>query len=95
MPLVLKGSVKKVISLTSGYADDDLTRNYAIHEAGPYTISKVAMNTAVAKFGAEYAEKGVLFLSIAPGTVEVGQDNDCKGPHDICLGILANTRNSD
>ena len=77
-PLIMKGRVKKVISLTSGFADNDLTTGYGIDVAGPYTISKAAMNTAVAKFSAEYAEKGVLFLSIAPGAVEVGQDKNCK-----------------
>ncbi|KAH8667080.1 hypothetical protein BX600DRAFT_285618 [Xylariales sp. PMI_506] len=74
MPLVLKGRVKKVITLSSGYADDELTRKYDIEVAGPYSISKAAMNTAVAKYSAEYASQNVLFLSIAPGTVEVGQD---------------------
>ncbi|CAG9956786.1 unnamed protein product [Clonostachys rosea f. rosea IK726] len=74
LPLVLKGDVKKVIVLSSGFADDELTTNFNIGEAGPYTISKSAMNTAVAKYSAEYAEQGVLFLSIAPGAVEVGQD---------------------
>ncbi|VUC25865.1 unnamed protein product [Clonostachys rosea] len=74
LPLVLKGDVKKVITLSSGFADNELTINYNISEAGPYTISKSAMNTAVAKYSAAYAEQGVLFLSIAPGAVEVGQD---------------------
>lgn len=78
MPLVLKGDVKKVITLGSGFADNDLTTNYAIDVAGPYTVSKAAMNTVVAKFSAQYGEKGVLFLSIAPGAVEVGQDKDGK-----------------
>ncbi|KAH8693986.1 short-chain dehydrogenase [Talaromyces proteolyticus] len=76
MPLILKGHVKKVIAITSGFADDDLTTTYAIDVAGPYSISKAAMNTAVAKFSAEYAERGVLFMGIAPGAVEVGQDKD-------------------
>ncbi len=78
MPLILKGSVKKVIALSSGFADDDLTTKYAIDVAGPYTVSKAAMNTVVAKFSAEYSDRGVLFMSIAPGAVEVGQDNNGK-----------------
>ncbi len=78
MPLVLKGSAKKVITLTSGFADNDLTATYGIDVAGPYTISKAAMNAAVAKFQAQYSGDGVLFMSIAPGAVEVGQDNDSK-----------------
>lgn len=91
MPLILKGRVKKVISLSSGYADNELTTGFSIDVAGPYTISKAAMNTAVAKFSAEYAENGVLFMSIAPGAVEVGQDKDSKGAHlNILLKHCAN-----
>jgi NAD(P)-dependent dehydrogenase (short-subunit alcohol dehydrogenase family) len=78
MPLVLKGRVKKVITLGSGYADNDFTTNFSIDVAGPYSISKAAMNCAVAKFSAQYAEKGVLFMTIAPGAVEVGQEKDGK-----------------
>ncbi|KAJ9152057.1 NAD(P)-binding domain protein [Pleurostoma richardsiae] len=76
MPLILKGGIKKVITLSSGFADNDLTTEYSIDVAGPYSISKAAMNTAVAKFSAEYAGDGVLFMSIAPGAVEVGQDRN-------------------
>ncbi|CAM1510743.1 Fc.00g082560.m01.CDS01 [Cosmosporella sp. VM-42] len=76
MPLILKSRVRKVITLTSGFADNDLTTEYLIDVAGPYSISKAAMNTAVAKFSAEYAESGVLFMGIAPGAVEVGQDSN-------------------
>ncbi|RDW56539.1 hypothetical protein BP6252_14110 [Coleophoma cylindrospora] len=86
IPLILKGRVKKVISLSSGFADDNLTTGFAIDVAGPYTISKAAMNTAVAKYSAEYADSGVLFMSIAPGTVEVGQDKDIT-PHQMENGM--------
>lgn len=78
MPLVLKGQVKKVIVLSTGYADDKLTTGFGIGEAGPYTISKAALNTVVAKYAAQYADQGVLFLAIAPGAVEVGNDAESK-----------------
>lgn len=73
MPLVLKGKAKKVVTLSSGLGDVDLTLNYGIHENGPYSISKAAMNMAVAKFQAEYEKDGVLFLAISPGLVNTGQ----------------------
>ena len=92
VPLVLKGRTKKVIALSSGFADDELTTKYGIDVAGPYTISKAAMNTAVAKFSAQYAEQGVLFMSIAPGAVEVGQDDGGrkKIPYIALLGHFTN-----
>lgn len=40
--------------------------------APAYTISKAALNTAVAKFSAQYSKDGVLFISICPGVVEAG-----------------------
>jgi NAD(P)-dependent dehydrogenase (short-subunit alcohol dehydrogenase family) len=73
LPLILKGRAKKVIALTSGFADDALTTKYDLEIAGPYSISKAALNTAVAKYSAELRKDGVLFLSLAPGFVETGQ----------------------
>jgi hypothetical protein len=35
------------------------------------------MNMAVAKFNAQYRSQGVHFLSICPGSVEVGRYNNC------------------
>jgi NAD(P)-dependent dehydrogenase (short-subunit alcohol dehydrogenase family) len=69
MPLVLKGNVKKVVTISSGMGDTELVRKYNVSEDGPYAISKAAVNMAVAKFSAEYAKDGVLFLSISPGVV--------------------------
>jgi len=75
MPLVLKGKAKKVVTITSGFADPELTRTYDIGTAPLYSASKAAVNMIVAKFSAEYREQGVLFLAVTPGTVDVGQYN--------------------
>ena len=76
IPLILKGTAKKVITLSTGHADIDMVTKYKIEISGPYTISKAALNMTVAKYHAEYAEQGVLFMSICPGFVETGkQDN--------------------
>tara|TARA_R110002003_G_scaffold121_29_gene10903 strand:- start:13670 stop:14056 length:387 start_codon:yes stop_codon:yes gene_type:complete len=66
MPLILKGKVKKVIALTTGFADLDLTTKYGLYEAGPYAISKAALNMVIAKFHAEWQKEGVLLMSVAP-----------------------------
>ncbi|SPO07746.1 related to protoporphyrinogen oxidase [Cephalotrichum gorgonifer] len=76
MPLVLKGSVKKVITLSTGHADIDLATKYNLDMSGPYTISKAALNMTVAKYHATYADQGVLFMSISPGFVETGQQDN-------------------
>lgn len=72
MPLILKGEVKKVIAISSGHASLDAISNLGIEVAPLYTISKAALNAAVAKFSAQYAKDGVLFMSICPGMVDTG-----------------------
>ena len=72
-PLILKGQAKKVIAISSGQADLDLISKFSIDLAAAYTISKTGLNAAVAKFSAQYAKDGVLFMSICPGMVETGQ----------------------
>lgn len=72
LPLILAGTAKKVIVLTSGFADLDFTNKYDLEPAALYSSSKAAMNMINGKFSAQYKKDGVLFLSICPGVVEVG-----------------------
>ncbi|KAK7431784.1 hypothetical protein QQZ08_001724 [Neonectria magnoliae] len=76
IPLVLKGSVKKVITISTGLADGDASAKFGLTYSGPYSASKAAMNLVVAKYSAEYSESGLLFLSISPGIVNTGQYDD-------------------
>jgi NAD(P)-dependent dehydrogenase (short-subunit alcohol dehydrogenase family) len=78
MPLILKGNAKKVLTISSGMADMEQAREFNLTETGPYSISKAAVNMAVAKFSAEYAKDGVLFLSVCPGSVDTGVYADSK-----------------
>ena len=72
LPLVMKGKVKKVISMSSGHADLDLINDLEIETQALYSASKAAMNVIVAKYNAQYKKDSVLFVSISPGVVEVG-----------------------
>ncbi|KAI9154970.1 Short chain dehydrogenase virK [Paramyrothecium foliicola] len=72
-PLILKGQAKKVITISSGLADLDPIWQFDSEVAAGYSISKAAMNIAVAKFSAQYRKEGVLFISISPGMADVGQ----------------------
>ena len=87
MPLVLRGDVKKVITLSTGMADAEMARKYDVFESPLYSISKAAMNMAVAKFSAEYAKEGVLFLGMSPGMVDSGTFDDSKLPF-VLLNVL-------
>lgn len=92
MPQVLKGKVKKVVTISSGMGDMDFVKDWDISASPLYSASKAAMNMIAAKFSAQYREHGVLFLSICPGMVDVGHfDNgescihgalDCLNPID-------------
>lgn len=72
MPLIMKGKVKKIIAISSGFGIADLVRQYNLHNAAPYCISKAALNMAVAQFSAQYSKDGVLVISVSPGTVDTG-----------------------
>ncbi|WYZ35708.1 hypothetical protein EsH8_X_000355 [Colletotrichum jinshuiense] len=76
LPLILKGDVKKVITISSGMADIDLINQYRIDVSAPYSISKGAVNVAVSKFHARYAEDGILFLGVSPGLVDTGHNDN-------------------
>lgn len=73
LPLVQKSEIKKVITLTTGLADDNLTRDYGIWETAAYSVGKAATNTVIAKYDAKFRSEGILFLGISPGVVDVGK----------------------
>ena len=81
LPLVMKGKVKKVITISSGHADLDLINDLEIETSALYSASKAVMNVIVAKFNAQYKKDGVLFVSISPGAVEVGHFADGTYPY--------------
>ncbi|KAL4882052.1 NAD(P)-binding protein [Aspergillus karnatakaensis] len=70
LPLIRLGQLKKVITLTTGMADLDFTTQFNIVAAGPYSVSKAAMNAVIAKFSAQYKSEGILFLGVSPGLVD-------------------------
>lgn len=70
LPLIRKGEMKKVITISSALADMDAVNRFAIDNAGPYAISKAAVNLLVAKYHAAAGPtEGILFMSISPGVV--------------------------
>jgi NAD(P)-dependent dehydrogenase (short-subunit alcohol dehydrogenase family) len=72
MPLILQGSRKKIIFISSGMGDYDFVARNEITVSTPYAIDKSAGNMVVAKFSAEYAKQGVLVMGISPGIVDTG-----------------------
>lgn len=69
LPLLKAGALKKVVALTSALGDLDFTRQVEFPLFAPNSISKAALNMAVAKFAMKYKAEGLVFLSICPGMV--------------------------
>ncbi|KAK0371820.1 short-chain dehydrogenase [Colletotrichum limetticola] len=72
LPLIQRGLAKKVVTVSSGMADLDFISKSGIEVGAPYSISKAALNTAVAKLSAEHSHQGILFFSISPGVINTG-----------------------
>jgi NAD(P)-dependent dehydrogenase (short-subunit alcohol dehydrogenase family) len=74
LPLVLKGSVKKVVVISTGLADPDAARPADKKNGNPmmvvYAAMKAALNMVVAKYAAELKPKGVMTLALSPGLVD-------------------------
>ncbi|KAL4861782.1 hypothetical protein BDV12DRAFT_207768 [Aspergillus spectabilis] len=73
-PLILKGTVKKVIHISSGHADPNWIINLPVTTSSGYALAKAATNIVTAKFAARYGKDkdGVLFINICPGFTDTG-----------------------
>ena len=75
LPLIEKGSQKKVISISSAAGDPEFVEKSGYAFAVPYGISKAALNFINAKYAIEFRGKGYTFLAISPGLVDTRADN--------------------
>lgn len=92
IPLLRKGSVKKVIALSSGMGDLDFTNGLDMDMAVPYSISKAGLNMVMAKFNASYKKEGILFMAVSPGAVDSEDDGrDSNAAVEDVDGDLAQT----
>ncbi|KAJ7182775.1 hypothetical protein C8R43DRAFT_868266 [Mycena crocata] len=69
LPLLRKGAMKKVISLSTGLADAEYAVRTGAEAYAPYSISKAALNMAVAKYAVHLKAEGFTFLALSPGLV--------------------------
>jgi len=75
LPLLKKSEIKKVISITTGLADLDFTVKYGLGTAGPYAVSKAALNMLNAKYHVVYGKsEGITFLAVSPGLVATAEN---------------------
>ncbi|KAJ4865532.1 short chain dehydrogenase domain-containing protein [Trichoderma breve] len=69
-PLLLTGTAKKGVVISSGVGDPHWTAKWRTFGHAPYAISKAAVNQVVAKFHAQYAYEGVTISAISPGIIK-------------------------
>ncbi|PNP58336.1 hypothetical protein THARTR1_01851 [Trichoderma harzianum] len=69
-PLLLTGTAKKGVVISSGVGDGEWVAKWRIFGNAPYAISKGAVNIVVAKFQAQYASEGVTISAISPGIIQ-------------------------
>ncbi|KAJ5642477.1 hypothetical protein N7490_006477 [Penicillium lividum] len=82
LPLIRNGKGKKIITISSGMADIDLINATEVAFAGPYSISKGAVNVAIAKYNALYNKDDILFLAVSPGYVSTERNKVETAPED-------------
>ncbi|KZW00563.1 NAD(P)-binding protein [Exidia glandulosa HHB12029] len=74
LPLLRKGHVKKVLTLSTGIADAPfvLKAEYAYSPA--YCVSKTGVEMANVKYAIKYKKEGFVFLAISPGVVNTAEE---------------------
>lgn len=80
LPLLKAASAKatvKIISLSSGIGDLDLTLESQLSFGPAYCISKAALNMVVAKYATRFADDNMVFVALSPGLV-----NTATGPRE-------------
>jgi len=70
LPLIEKGTQKKVINITSAVGDSGFIEKVGDPTAVAYGISKAALNLVNTKYAVEFRGKGHTFLAISPGLVQ-------------------------
>jgi NAD(P)-dependent dehydrogenase (short-subunit alcohol dehydrogenase family) len=82
LPLIERGTEKKIIFMTSGMADISLIKEAGIPYAVAPAAGKAAMNVVAAKYAVELAEKGVKTLALSPGWVDTWE-----GPSKLSISF--------
>ncbi|OQN98180.1 hypothetical protein B0A51_18995 [Rachicladosporium sp. CCFEE 5018] len=86
LPLIRKGALKKVVTISTGLADIDLTVEYDLYMTGVYSTSKAATNMLVAKYHASLGKsEGILFFSLSPGLVDTPEGRNVPSSQDQAI----------
>ncbi|EED22453.1 short-chain dehydrogenases/reductase, putative [Talaromyces stipitatus ATCC 10500] len=71
LPLIRKGDLKKVVTVSSGLADQDIVVRFGLSTSTPYSVAKAGVNMLMAKYHTAVGEaEGITFMAISPGVVQ-------------------------
>lgn len=95
LPLVRKGSVKKITVISSGMADPEWVVQNDIPGSLIYASMKAATNMVVAKYAVELRGEGIVVLALSPGIVDTYEGEgkfllDSLFRNEIVVLILTN-----
>lgn len=90
IPLIRKGQMKKVITMSTGMADADLITKFEVANASSYAVSKAGTNMLVAKYHASLGtSENILFLAISPGFVDTSEGKQMTPEMEKAFGAMA------
>lgn len=69
LPLVRKGTVKKITVISTGMADADMAVQHDVSGSLIYASMKAATNMVVAKYAIELRGEDITLLALSPGVV--------------------------
>lgn len=71
LPLLRKGSAKKIIIISSGGGERDVVWKARVAELASYGVTKSAENMVMTKYAALLEPEGFVVVAISPGNVDV------------------------
>ncbi|XRM40500.1 hypothetical protein ABZX51_003818 [Aspergillus tubingensis] len=76
LPLLMKGSLRKVINYSSGLGSIGHASARATQDSPSYKVSKAALNMLTVQYALSYANKGFTFIVLSPGWVKTDLGGD-------------------
>jgi len=76
LPLLKKGSLKKVINISTTLGSIGKSATYSVFPVPAYKITKAALNMLTVQYSLAFASEGFTFVAVSPGWVQT----DLGGP---------------